>query len=64
MEEESYLKRQRIYKTIMLVIVTVFLTFIVTTMYIANKFNLGQTEISSLLNLSSNYTSIIYIKLF
>ena len=58
MEEEKYLKRQRIYKTIMLVILTVFLTFIITTMYIANKFNLGQTEISSLLNLSSNSDSV------
>ena len=54
MEEEKYLKRQRIYKTIMLVILTIFLTFIITTMYIANKFNLGQNEISSLINLSSS----------
>lgn len=58
MEEEKYLKRQRFYKTIMLVILTVFLTFIITTMYIVNKFNLGQTEISSLLNLTSNSNSV------
>ena len=58
MEEEKYLKRQRIYKTIMLVILTVFLTFIITTMYIANKFNLVQTDISSLINLSSNSNSV------
>ena len=34
MEEERYLKRQRIYKTIMLVVLTVFITFIMTTLYI------------------------------
>ena len=53
MEEEKYLKRQRIYKTIMLIILTVFLTFIITTMYIVNKYNLGKTDISTLLNSSS-----------
>ena len=37
MEEDKYLKRQRIYKAIMLVIVTTFLTFIMTTLYITNK---------------------------
>ena len=36
-EEENYLKRQRIYKTIMLVVLTAFLTFILTTIYISNK---------------------------
>ena len=58
MEEEKYLKRQRIYKTIMLVIVTVFLTFIITTLYITNQYNLGQKDISSLLNLSSSNNSL------
>lgn len=58
MEEEKYLKRQRVYKTIMLVILTIFLTFIITTMYIANKFNLGQNEIVSLLNSSSDGKSV------
>ena len=48
--EEKYLKRQRIYKTIMLVILTVFITFIVTTMYISNKYglNTGTNKISLL----------------
>jgi len=50
--EESYLKRQRIYKTIMLVILTIFLTFILTTMYISNKNNLNSNGISSLLGSS------------
>ena len=58
MEEESYLKRQRIYKTIMLVIVTVFLTFIITTMYMTNKYNLTQTDISSLLNNSTTGSAV------
>lgn len=59
MEEERYLKRQRIYKTIMLVILTIFLTFIVTTIYITNKYNLDQNDASSLLsNITSKSDSI------
>ena len=37
MEEDNYLKRQRIYKTIMLVVLTAFITFILTAIYITNK---------------------------
>lgn len=50
MEDEKYLKRQRIYKTIMLIILTVFLTFIFTTIYINNKYDISneKTAISSL----------------
>ena len=64
MEEERYLKRQRIYKTIMLVVLTIFLTFILTTMYMTKKYNLGQTDISTLFNHSSNSltTSLQYIE--
>ena len=58
MEEENYLKRQRIYKTIMLVILTVFLTFILTTIYITNKLDLGKVDVSTLLNSSSSGNSI------
>lgn len=66
-EEERYLKKQRIYKTIMLVILTVFLTFILTSMYITKKYNLEQNNISSLLNSSMSNSdsiskSIDYIK--
>lgn len=66
-EEERYLKRQRIYKTIMLVILTVFLTFIFTSMYMTNRYNLEQNDISSLLDSSSSNSdniskSIDYIK--
>lgn len=58
MEEDKYLKKQRIYKTVMLVILTVFLTFILTTMYIAKKYNLPQTDIKSLINSSSDKSSL------
>lgn len=58
MEEERYLKTQRIYKTIMLVIVTIFLTFIITTMYMANKYSLNKTDISTLFNSSSKGDNI------
>jgi len=58
MEEERYLKKQRIYKTIMLVILTIFLTFILTTMYITNKYNLNQQDMSSVLNFLSTGDSV------
>ena len=56
MEEEKYLKKQRFYKAIMLVILTAFLTFIFTTIYITNKYNSGNESqtISSLFGGSSN----------
>ena len=56
MEEDNYLKRQRIYKTIMLVILTAFLTFILTTVYITNnnKTNTENQTISSLLGIESS----------
>ena len=55
MEEEKYFRKQRTYKTIMLVILTIFLTFIVTTIYITNKYNLNGDKATSLLgNASSN----------
>ena len=55
-EEENYLKRQRIYKTIMLVVLTAFLTFILTTIYISNKngTNNDNQSISSLLGIDSS----------
>lgn len=66
MEEDKFLKRDRIYKTIMLIVLTVFLTFTFTTIYMSNKLNLGKTDISSLLNVSTGgdnvSKSISYIK--
>ena len=56
--EERYLKTQRVYKTIMLVIVTIFLTFIITTMYMANRYSLNKKDISTLFNSSSKGESI------
>lgn len=43
-EEEKYLKKQRIYKGIMLVILTAFITFILTTAYILNKYDIGDVN--------------------
>ena len=44
MEEEKYLKKQRIYKTIMLVVLTAFISTIITTAFIANRYNLGDNN--------------------
>lgn len=54
--EEEYLKKQRIYKTIMLVALTAFITFIITTVYISNRFNLSTNNkaISSILGSSKD----------
>lgn len=56
MEEEKYLKRQRIYKTIMLIILTAFLTFIFTTIYMSGKYNADgdKQTVSSLFSSSSS----------
>ena len=56
MEDEKYLKRQRFYKMVMLVVLTAFLTFIFTTIYITKKYNLsdGDQTISSLFSASSS----------
>ena len=69
MEEDKYLKRQRFYKTIMLVVLTAFLTFILTTIYITNKNNSNNDSqsISSIFGIESSNDnqltkSIKYIK--
>lgn len=56
MEDEKYLKRQRFYKMVMLVVLTAFLTFIFTTIYITKKYNLsdGDQTISALFSASSS----------
>lgn len=56
MKEEEILKRQRFFKTIMLIALTVFLTFIITTVYFFNKYNLNtdSNTITSLLNKTSD----------
>lgn len=65
--EEKYLRKQRIYKTIMLVALTVFLTCILTTMWLTNKYGIGNKNetISSLISESisedSNLTSSLKI---
>ena len=58
MEEEKYLKKQRIYKTIMLIALTAFITCILTTIFLANKYDLGKGKdtISSLIGNTSEET--------
>ena len=56
--EENYLKRERIYKTIMLVILTASLTFIITTLYMTKQYDLTKTDISSILSSSSTGSSV------
>ena len=57
MEENSYIKRQRVYKTIMLVILTAFITFILTSIFISNQLeNNGTTNNSSLSSIIQNIT--------
>ncbi len=56
--EEKYLKKQRIYKTIMLIALTAFITCILTTIFLANKYDLGNGKdtISSLIGNTSEET--------
>ena len=54
--EEKYLKRQRIYKSIMLVILTAFITCILTTVFLANKYDLGNNSLSSLIGNATGET--------
>lgn len=68
MEEEKYLKRQRIYKTIMLVVLTVFVTIILTTVYLVNNYEFGIKEDSSILlpiinNISETENNELYKQL-
>ena len=57
MEENSYIKRQRVYKTIMLVILTAFITFILTSIFISNQLESNiTTNNSSLSSIIQNLT--------
>ena len=64
MEEERYLKRQRIYRTVMLIAITICLTSILTAMYISNKYNLtkegtSNLSLSSIINSSDQSSDLI-----
>lgn len=61
--EEKYLKRQRIYKAIMLVALTAFITCILTTAFLAKKYDFGNNALSSLLGSASNETDNLYSSL-
>ncbi len=52
--EEKYLKRQRMYKTIMLVALTAFITFILTAVYLDNTDSSASGTIQSLITGSSD----------
>lgn len=62
--EEDYLKRQRIYKTIMLIIVAVFLTFIITTICITNNVVLTYSSRGDTLSKSIDYIDKILDKYY
>lgn len=55
-EDNKYIKRQRIYKTIMLVVLTAFITCIITAGYLSSKFNLSNGEETPISSLLTNMT--------
>ena len=56
MEEDKYIKRQKVYKIIMLIVLTAFITFLVTSTYILNHIEgtNGDSVLSSLISDSSD----------
>ena len=52
MEEDKYIKRQKVYKIIMLIVLTAFITFLVTSTYILNHIEgtNGNSALSSLIS--------------
>ena len=55
-EDNKYIKRQKVYKIIMLIVLTAFITFLVTTTYIINNLDgtNGDSTLSSLISNSDN----------
>ena len=56
MEENSYIKRQRLYKGIMLVLLTAFITFILTSIFVSNQLGNNATSNNSLTSIFHNIT--------
>ena len=56
MEENSYIKRQRLYKGIMLVLLTAFITFILTSIFVSNQLGNNATSNNSLTSIFQNIT--------
>ena len=56
MEEDKYIKRQKVYKIIMLIVLTAFITFLVTSTYILNHIEgtNGNSVLSSLISNSDD----------
>ena len=58
MEENSYVKRQRFYKGIMLVLLTAFITFILTSIFISNQFEKDGTTNNSITSIFQGSSSL------
>ena len=56
MEENGYIKRQRLYKGIMLVLLTAFITFILTSIFVSNQLGNNATSNNSLTSIFENIT--------
>lgn len=56
MEENSYIKRQRLYKGIMLVLLTAFITFILTSIFLSNQLEKNGSSSNSLTSIFENIT--------
>lgn len=56
MEENSYIKRQRLYKGIMLVLLTAFITFILTSIFLSNQLEKNGSSSNSLTSIFQNIT--------
>ena len=56
MEENSYIKRQRLYKGIMLVLLTAFITFILTSIFLSNQLEKNGSSSNSLTSIFKNIT--------
>ena len=58
MEENSYVKRQRFYKGIMLVLLTAFITFILTSIFISNQLEKDGTTNNSITSIFQGSSSL------
>ena len=56
MEENGYIKRQRLYKGIMLVLLTAFITFILTSIFLSNQLEKNGSSSNSLTSIFENIT--------
>ena len=57
MEDNNYIKKQKFYKIVMLVIVTAFITCLLTTIYITEKIDIQSNTSNSSTSILSNFVS-------